>query len=86
MVGVTFHDRESNEVTAPNQTKQQMREEAVRLIHEATARNTLTVTQGQTRIDAICGKCGAPNRVMATAGESRTRFTCKNCSHEQLTF
>jgi transposase-like protein len=71
---------------APKQTKQEMRDEADRLIQQAIARKALTVTQGKTRLDVTCGKCGAANRVMASAGEARTSFTCKNCAHEQLTF
>ncbi len=68
----------------PTQTKQEMREETERLIREAMERKNLTVTQGKTRIEAICGKCGAPNRVMADPGETRPAFTCKECSHKQL--
>ena len=51
-------------------SKQTMREEAERLIREAMAKKPLTVKQGNTRIDAICGKCGAPNRVQAEKGAS----------------
>lgn len=64
-------------------SKQALREEAERLMREAAASNTLKVTQGETRIDAVCGKCGAPNRVKAQKGETRVTFTCKECGQEQ---
>jgi phage FluMu protein Com len=41
-----------------------MRDEAERLVKEALERKTLTVTQGKTRIESKCGKCGALNRVV----------------------
>ena len=44
-------------------SKQAMREEAERLIRETMAKKAIVVKQGSTRIEAICGKCGAPNRV-----------------------
>src|SRR5688572_11629281 len=44
-------------------SKQADREETERLIKEAMARKTITIKQGDTRIEAKCGKCGAPNRV-----------------------
>lgn len=69
---------------APAQSKQEMRSETDRLIKEAMERKNLTVTQGKTRIDTKCGKCGAPQRVMVEAGEKRVSFTCKECSHSQL--
>jgi hypothetical protein len=49
---------------------------------EAMARN-LTVTHGKTRLDVKCGKCGAPNRVTAEMGQSRVKYTCKECAHKQ---
>jgi transcription elongation factor Elf1 len=64
-------------------SKQQMREETERLVQEALARKSVTVKQGQTRIEAKCGKCGAPNRVSAAPGEQRVAFTCKECGHKQ---
>ncbi len=64
-------------------SKQAMREEAERLIKEAMGK--VVVTQGKTRIDAKCGKCGAPNRVTAAQGESRVAFACKECGHKQST-
>jgi hypothetical protein len=51
-------------------SKQSMREEADRLIREAMARKTIVVKQGNTRIEAVCGKCGAPNRLRAQAGDA----------------
>ena len=70
---------------APKQTKKDMRDEADCLIQEAIARKAVMVIQGKTRLDVICGKCGAANRVMANAGEARVAFMCKNCGHEQFT-
>jgi transcription elongation factor Elf1 len=66
-------------------SKQQMREEAERLVREAMERKSVTVKQGQTRIEAVCGKCGAPNRVTAPPGQSRVEFTCKDCGARQKT-
>ena len=65
-------------------TKQAMREEAERLVREALERK-LTVKQGQTRIEAKCGKCGAPNRVSADPGQTRVAFKCKECGQKQNT-
>jgi len=66
-------------------SKQAMREEAERLIREAMAKKTVTVKQGNTRIEAVCGKCGAPNRVTAQPGETRVEYTCKECGQKQKT-
>lgn len=66
-------------------SKQEMREEAERLIKEALERKTVTIKRGQTRIEAKCGKCGAPNRVSAAPGQTRASFTCKDCGAEQRT-
>ena len=66
-------------------SKQSMREEAERMIREAMEKKTLVVKQGNTRIEAVCGKCGAPNRVQVAKGETRAKFTCKNCDHNQET-
>lgn len=65
--------------------KKAMREEADRLMREAMARKTVTVKQGDTRIQTTCGKCGAPNKVKAPKGISRVTFTCKECGHQQVT-
>lgn len=66
-------------------SKQTMREEAERLIRESMERNKLVVKQGDTRILATCGKCGAQNKVSAPKGVSRVQFACKECGHEQGT-
>ena len=66
-------------------SKQEMREEAERLIKEALERKTVTVKRGETRIDATCGKCGAKNKVSAAPGQVRVPFTCKDCGYKQVT-
>jgi peptide subunit release factor 1 (eRF1) len=66
-------------------SKQAMREEAERLVREAMERKAVTVKQGATRIEAKCGKCGAPNRVSAAPGQARVEFTCKECGQKQKT-
>lgn len=66
-------------------SKQAMREETERLVREALERKTVTVKQGQTRIEAKCRKCGAPNRVSAEPGEQRVEFKCKECGEKQRT-
>ncbi len=66
-------------------SKQQMREETERLVKEALERKTVTIKQGNTRIETRCGKCGAPNRVSAVPGQSRVAYTCKECGAEQTT-
>jgi len=66
-------------------SKQSMREEAERLIRETMEKRNLTVKQGNTRIEAVCGKCGAPNRLSAERGAARVKFTCKNCGHKPET-
>lgn len=65
-------------------SKQTMREEAERLIREAMEKKSLEIKQGNTRIEAVCGKCGAPNRLSAQKGEARVKFTCKQCDHVQF--
>jgi transcription elongation factor Elf1 len=65
--------------------KRAMREEAERLIREAMERKPIVVKQGDTRINAVCGKCGAPNRVSAAKGATRVKFACKECGHAQET-
>jgi transcription elongation factor Elf1 len=70
---------------AGDMSKQTMREEAERLVREAMEKRTLAVKQGNTRIEAVCGKCGAPNRLSAERGTSRVKFTCKECGHKQET-
>jgi RNase P subunit RPR2 len=66
-------------------SKQAMREEAERLIRETMARKTIVVKQGDTRIQATCGKCGAANRVSAERGVTRVKFACKQCGYQQET-
>ncbi|MET0707824.1 MAG: hypothetical protein ABWY82_13440 [Tardiphaga sp.] len=66
-------------------SKQSMREEAERLIRETMEKKTIVVKQGDTRIEAVCGKCGVPNRVQAAKGQVRVKFTCKQCGHQQET-
>jgi transcription elongation factor Elf1 len=48
-------------------------------------RKAIVVKQGNTRIDATCGKCGAPNRVLAAKGATRVKFACKECGQKQET-
>jgi len=64
--------------------KQAMREEAERLMREAMARKGVTVKQGDTRITATCGKCGAQNKVSAPKGTTRVQYTCKECGVKQM--
>ncbi|MBV1699862.1 MAG: hypothetical protein KGK33_14395 [Hyphomicrobiales bacterium] len=66
-------------------SKQSMRDETERLVKEALERKTVTIKQGQTRIETKCGKCGAPNRVSAAPGETRVAYTCKECGDKQRT-
>ncbi|WP_426436908.1 hypothetical protein [Bradyrhizobium genosp. P] len=66
-------------------SKQSMREEAERLIRETMEKRNLVVKQGATRIEAVCGKCGAPNRLQADRGETRVKYACKQCGHKQET-
>jgi 3-deoxy-D-arabino-heptulosonate 7-phosphate (DAHP) synthase len=65
--------------------KQAMREEAERLIRETMERKALVVKQGDTRIMAVCGKCGAANKVSAPKGVARVSYVCKECGHKQVT-
>ena len=66
-------------------SKQAMREEAERLILETMEKKALIVKQGNTRIEAVCGKCGAPNRVQAEKGATRVKYVCKQCGDKQVT-
>lgn len=65
--------------------KKAMRDEAERLVREAMEKRSVVVKQGDTRIEATCGKCGAPNRVKAAKGVARADFACKECGHKQAT-
>ena len=64
-------------------SKQEMREEAERLIREAMAKKTVSIKQGDTRIETKCGKCGAINKVTAAPGETSVEYRCKECDHKQ---
>ena len=68
-----------------SKSKQQMREETERLVKEAIERKAVSVKHGNTRVEAICGKCGAPNRVSASPGQVRVEYRCKECGHAQRT-
>jgi hypothetical protein len=64
-------------------SKQAMRDEAERLIREAMEKKSISITKGDTRIEAKCGKCGAVNKVSAAPGEARPKYKCKECGHQQ---
>jgi hypothetical protein len=66
-------------------SKEAMRQEAERLVKEAMERKTVSIKQGNTRIEAVCGKCGAPNRVSAEPGQTRVEYKCKECGQKQRT-
>jgi hypothetical protein len=66
-------------------TKQESRDETERLVREALERKAVSVRKVDGRLDAKCGKCGAPNRVAIPSGEVRVPYTCKECGHEQRT-
>lgn len=61
-----------------------MRAEAERLMREAMERKAVVVKQGDTRIMATCGKCGAANKISAPRGETRVKYACKECGHSQI--
>jgi transposase-like protein len=65
-------------------SKEAMRQESERLVREAMARNVI-ITQGKTRLDVKCSKCGAPNHVSAEADHGRVEYACKKCGHSQKT-
>ena len=65
-------------------SKEAMREESARLVKEAIARK-VPITQGKTRMDVKCSKCGAPNRVSAESGQNRVEYACEDCGHRQMT-
>ena len=64
-------------------SKQAMREEAERLTKEAMERKSVTVKEGETRIDTHCDKCGALRQIKAPRGQARVEYTCKDCGHKQ---
>jgi len=74
-----------SEAEQATMSKQDMREETERLVREALERKGVTIKQGNTRIETKCGKCGAPNRVLAAPGQSRVEYTCKECGDKQRT-
>jgi transposase-like protein len=55
-----------------------------RLVREAIARNVI-ITQGKTRLDVKCNKCGAANRLSAEVDHGRVEYACKECGHNQKT-
>jgi transcription elongation factor Elf1 len=57
-----------------------------RMMREAMEKKSISIKKGDTRIEAKCGKCGAPNRLKAAPGERRVTFTCKECGHRQQSF
>ena len=69
---------------APAMSKEAMRQESERLVREAMTRN-VTITQGKTRLDVKCSRCGAPNRVSAEVDHGRVEYACKECGHKQTT-
>ena len=48
-------------------------------------KKALVIKQRNTRIEAVCGKCGAPNRVQAEKGATRVKYVCKQCGDRQVT-
>lgn len=64
-------------------SKQEMREEAARLVREAMEKKTIAIKKGDTRIETKCGKCGAPNRVSFAPGDTSKKYRCKECGHQQ---
>ena len=56
-----------------------------RLVREAMEKNSVAIKRGETRMEAKCGKCGVANRVKVPFGQSRAKFTCKECGHKQST-
>ena len=72
-------------MSADKPSKQQNREELDRLVKEALARRSVSVTKVDGRREETCGKCGAANRVKIPVGESRVTYKCKECGHEQKT-
>jgi hypothetical protein len=73
----------ANQAGGHDMSKQEMREEAERLIREAMAKKSISIKQGDTRIETKCGKCGAVNKVNAAPGLSRVEYSCKDCGHKQ---
>jgi hypothetical protein len=70
---------------AKQQSKQESRDEADRLVKEALERGSASVTKVAGQRDVKCGKCGAPNRVKIPVGEIRVAYKCKWCGDQQKT-
>ncbi len=66
-------------------SKEAKRDELERLMREAMEKKNIAIKKGDTRFDAKCGKCGAANKVKMPPGETRVKFTCKECGHQQST-
>ena len=66
-------------------SKESDRANLERMMREAMEKKSIAIKKGDTRLEMKCGKCGAPNRVKLAPGESRTKFTCKECGHQQST-
>ena len=75
----------ANQPPVEMMSKQSLPEEAERLIRETMEKRNLVIKQGTTRIEAVCGKCGAPNRVQAEKGATRVKYVCKQCGDRQVT-
>jgi hypothetical protein len=71
---------------AEQATKQAIREETERLVKDALERKAVTITQGKTRIESKCAKCGALNHIAAAQGQVRVQYTCAKCGEKQRTF
>ena len=66
-------------------SKQSMRDETERLVKEALERKTVTIKQGQTRIETKCGKVRSAEPRLGGAGTDRVAYTCKECGDKQRT-
>ncbi len=64
-------------------SKQDMRAETERLIKEVMERKSVTIKRGDTRIEAVCGKCGAPNRVWAPPGKAGWPTSARNAARNK---
>ena len=66
-------------------SKQADRANLERMMREAMEKKAVAVKKGDTRMEPKCGKCGVVNRVKVTPGQSRAKFKCKECGHQQTT-
>ena len=55
--------------------KKALREETERLVREAMERKSLSIKHGNTRIQAVCGKCGTPVRASRLVQELNSAFS-----------